>query len=178
MSNNDEESPKKILLMGLDNSGKTSIVLSLQKDTNLLSYYSLKPTQGIEIINLTSDGKKFAIWDLGGQEKYRTEYLENLERYTRGVDKMIFVIDIQDDNRYDLALDYLKKVIDYLESKNWTPKVSVFLHKMDPQIEKEKKIPMEKLSELTKKILAIVSDKYKPDIFKTTIYTIFQKTII
>ena len=178
MSNNDEESPRKILLMGLDNSGKTSIVLSLQKDTNLLSYYSLKPTQGIEIINLTSDGQKFAIWDLGGQEKYRIEYLENLERYTRGVDKLIFVIDIQDQDRYDLALEYLKKVIEYLESKDRTPKISVFLHKMDPQIEKENKIPIETLTELNKKILAIVSDNFKPDIFKTTIYTIFQKTII
>ena len=41
--------PCKILIMGLDNSGKTSILLSLRKDTNLLSYCALKPTLGIDI---------------------------------------------------------------------------------------------------------------------------------
>jgi hypothetical protein len=49
---------------------------------------------------------------------------------------------------------------------------------MDPQIEREKRIPIERITELTKKISAIVSDKFNPDIFKTTIYTIFQKTVI
>ena len=40
---------EKILVLGLDNSGKTSIVLALKGNENLLSYYSLKPTKGIQI---------------------------------------------------------------------------------------------------------------------------------
>ena len=41
--------PYKILIMGLDNSGKTSILISLSKDSNILSYCSIKPTIGCDI---------------------------------------------------------------------------------------------------------------------------------
>ena len=48
----------KILIMGLDNSGKTSILLSLQKKVNLLTYYSLKPTKGINIVKRDVEERK------------------------------------------------------------------------------------------------------------------------
>jgi len=47
--------PTKILIMGLDNSGKTSILMSLRENTNLLSYFSLKPTKGLSVEEFKSD---------------------------------------------------------------------------------------------------------------------------
>ncbi|MHA1130339.1 MAG: ADP-ribosylation factor-like protein [Candidatus Helarchaeota archaeon] len=66
MATDSDKTSTKIVIMGLDNSGKTSIVLSLSKDTNLLSYFSLKPTQGINISTLEENGLRFVIWDFGG----------------------------------------------------------------------------------------------------------------
>ena len=96
----------KILVMGLDNSGKTSIILSLKKDTNLLSYYSLQPTQGLNITNIEDQGVTYNIWDFGGQEQYRQDYLINFEKHIQGVNRVIYVIDVQDSERYEIALQY------------------------------------------------------------------------
>ena len=45
---NVKKSESKVLIMGLDNSGKTSILIALKKNTNLMSYMMIKPTRGIE----------------------------------------------------------------------------------------------------------------------------------
>lgn len=175
---NDQEAPKKILMMGLDNSGKTSIILSLQKETNLMSYYSLKPTQGINIINIINEDSEFNIWDFGGQERYRKDYLKNLDKYTESVNKLIFVIDIQDIDKYELALKYLQDIMNYLHSSNRNPKISIFLHKFDPNITKRIKNLSDMVSQLTKEIKQIIPKTLTYDIFQTTIYTIFQKLIL
>ncbi|MHA1309665.1 MAG: ADP-ribosylation factor-like protein [Candidatus Helarchaeota archaeon] len=170
---------KKILIMGLDNSGKTSIVLSLQKKTNLLSYYSLKPTHGVDIINLQIQGKTISLWDCGGQEKYRKMYLNDLEKYTFGVDKLIFVIDVQDIERYRLALKYLSNIINYLSSQNRKVKISIFLHKFDPNLETIENFSFNKIkAELIDEIHKIIPSNFEFDIFKTTIFTVFQKILI
>ena len=76
-----EKEKSKILIMGLDNAGKTSIILSLQCDTNILSYFKLKPTRGIKRINFEDFSKHYHIWDFGGQEQFRNEYLDDLKEY-------------------------------------------------------------------------------------------------
>ena len=54
---------------------------------------------------------EYNIWDFGGQEGYRKEYLDNFEKYLTGANKIIYVIDVQDSTRYDLALEYMENVI-------------------------------------------------------------------
>ena len=70
---------KKIIFIGLDNGGKTSIVLSL-KGLNLMSLKSSNPTRGIETSNLNINDEKFNIWDFGGQEQYRNIHLEDFKK--------------------------------------------------------------------------------------------------
>ena len=72
---------KKILILGLANSGKTSIALSMKNVTDLISFTSLQPTRGIEISEFEKENIEFLIWDFGGQEKYREQYKENLNKY-------------------------------------------------------------------------------------------------
>ncbi len=169
---------RKIVLIGLDNSGKTSIVLSLKGNRNLLSYYSLKPTPGLKVDEIISTNVKFNIWELGGQQIYIKKYLEDFTKFTENVDKIIFVIDVQDIPRYDMALGYFKNVIERYRSNKIFPEISLFLHKFDPNLEEEKD---EKYSDktlndkLVNKVVKIISSEFPLNVFKTTIYTVFRK---
>jgi small GTP-binding protein len=174
------ENPKKtskIVIMGLDNSGKTSILLSLQKNTNLLSYFALKPTQGLNVIKVEDEIAQFSIWELGGQKKYRNDYLQDLPKYTNAADRIIFVIDVQDIARYELALTYLANIFTQIEKESF--ELCIFLHKFDPGLEAIEKFSTEQLSNtLLKRINSIIPADYNFKIFKTTIFTVFQKTLL
>ena len=169
----------KIVIMGLDNSGKTSILLSLQKKINLLSYYSLKPTQGLNIINLKEMDSKYTMWELGGQAKYREDYLKDLRKYMYKADKVIFVIDVQDIKRYTVALDYLEKIIEYLKSSGEKPDLSIFLHKFDPGLEEIETFSSEMISSrLINRLNSIIPSELTYHIYKSSIYTVFERNLI
>lgn len=172
---NDNDPSKKILILGLDNAGKTSIVLSLKGYKNLLTFYSLTPTKGIDIVNIEALNSRFNIWDFGGQKVYREGYLENFEDHTMGVEKIIYVIDIQDKERYEIALEYLKQIVERLESDDLDLDFSIFLHKYDPGVE----INSGNVKHLIDNIIGIMgADDLDYEIYKTTIYTTFSKTPI
>lgn len=161
----------KILILGLKSSGKTSIVLSLQKKINLLNFINLKPTRGINKIEFEEGNTKFYIWDFGGQESYRKEYIERMDRYFNESKKFIYVIDIQEQNLYDSSLEFLEDIILILKNKELSMNISIFLHKYDPDLEIEEEIPIN----LVKKIEALIPKEFKYKIFKTSIYTVFRK---
>ena len=173
--------PCKILIMGLDNSGKTSILLSLRKDTNILSYCALKPTKGIDIKKFDTEELMFSVWDFGGQKQYREEHLERFREYVERVERIIFVIDVQDTDRYTQAVEYLEKIVSQLKQLDVNVNFSIFLHKYDPnlsRIEKFKDIDEKINSGLVLKFRDIVPSDFSYDVFKTTIFTVFEKTSI
>jgi len=171
--------PKKILFVGLDNAGKTSIVKCLSGTKKLTSFCDIKPTTGNKIISINILDTDFSIWDLGGQEAFRKEYLSDFNDYIYGCNKLIFVIDIQDTKRYELALEYFEKIIDLTEAEKNANNIelSVFLHKFDPDLIEndafDKKI--NRLKEKVKEKLDSTDFFYQ--IFRTTIYAIFEKRI-
>ncbi|TFG25379.1 MAG: hypothetical protein EU532_11760 [Promethearchaeota archaeon] len=172
---------KKIMIMGLDNSGKSTILLSLREGTNLLSYLSLKPTRGVNIDNFKGPQSDMIIWEFGGQEQYRQEYLDNFDRYFDEVDNIIYVIDIQDIERYELSLEYFKNIIKLLRENNVKVDITIYFHKYDPLLTKQdifKDIDKVSTPRLIKNITEIIPSGYKCKIFKTTIYTIFEKSLI
>lgn len=178
---NKKEPYKKILLMGLDNSGKTTILLCLRENTNLLSYLSLKPTKGLNIENFDKPDQKLSLWDFGGQEEYREGYLSNFSKYTTEITKLIFVIDVQDINRYEKSLLYFQNIIQLLEKDRNFVEISVFLHKYDPNLTKQEKFKsiddiINKL--LIKRIIEIIPASFCFEIFRTSIYTIFEKGFV
>ena len=89
MSSTNKNSSSKILVMGLDNGGKTSIVLNLIGKTNLLDYISVNPTLGADIIQHEINDSRYSIWELGGQKVYRDEYLDNFEEYLKEAYKIV-----------------------------------------------------------------------------------------
>ena len=166
---------KKIIFIGLDNGGKTSIVLSL-KGLNLMSLKSSNPTRGIETSNLNINDEKFNIWDFGGQEQYRNIHLEDFKKNFQETDKVIYVIDIQDHERYNIALDYLMKIMKKLGKKIDKIKFSIFLHKSDPNLKLTRPdLTDELIEDLIIKIKEIVPSNFRDEIYKTSIYTVFER---
>ncbi|KAL5399560.1 ADP-ribosylation factor-like protein 2 [Paraphaeosphaeria minitans] len=83
----------RILMLGLDNAGKTTIVKKIMnEDVN-----SVSPTLGFIIKTIEYDGYKLNIWDVGGQKTLRT-YWKN---YFEKTDTLIWVVDATDRERID-----------------------------------------------------------------------------
>ncbi|KAH9869899.1 hypothetical protein J1614_006820 [Plenodomus biglobosus] len=83
----------RILMLGLDNAGKTTIVKRIMnEDVNTVS-----PTLGFIIKTIEYDGYKLNIWDVGGQKTLRT-YWKN---YFEKTDTLIWVVDATDRERMD-----------------------------------------------------------------------------
>ena len=57
----------RILVLGLDNSGKTTILKKLSEE----DITHIMPTQGFNIKSLMQDGFKLNVWDIGGQKSIR-----------------------------------------------------------------------------------------------------------
>jgi hypothetical protein len=88
------------------------------------------PTKGVDRSDIEILGQHVLIHDLGGQQKYRKKYIENLT-YFEGTDVLIYVIDLQDRDRYDLALEYFDKALANINQLKLSPNLYVFLHKFD-----------------------------------------------
>ena len=54
-------------MLGLDNSGKTTILKKLSDE----DITHIMPTQGFNIKSLMRDGFKLNVWDIGGQKSIR-----------------------------------------------------------------------------------------------------------
>ncbi len=129
-SSEEKEIPKakKILLLGLDNAGKSSIVqLVVKKMTDALTTV---PTKNVDRSDLEILGQQILIHDLGGQQKYRKKYLES-PTFFEAVDVMVYVVDLQDRDRYEVALDYFDKALASTVALGLSPKLFLFLHKFD-----------------------------------------------
>lgn len=79
------EKELRLLLLGLDNAGKTTILKMLaSEDINHIT-----PTAGFNIKSVISDGFKLNVWDIGGQRKIRPywkNYFENTDILVRFFD--------------------------------------------------------------------------------------------
>lgn len=167
---------KKIVVLGLDNSGKTSIVKCLKGVKNLASFNTPQPTRGHKINTFNTYGTDFSIWDFGGQESYRDEFFVNFSDHIKETDKIIFVIDIQDWERYEKSREYLVKLISLIQKNQILIDLSIFLHKFDPDLESFNiDITDEMIENFIKKIKDKIPSNIPYNIFRTSIYTVFQK---
>merc|ERR1711988_1178197 len=92
----------RILMLGLDNSGKTTALKQLAgEDINHIT-----PTQGFNIKSVQASGFKLNVWDIGGQKHIRP-YWKN---YYANTDALIYVIDSADKRRVDEAAEELTEL--------------------------------------------------------------------
>ncbi len=160
----------KIVFTGLDNAGKTSILNILQKQYSKLGS-SLKPTTGINRNTINFLGYNIVNWDLGGQEKYRNEYLDEESRVFEDTDLLFYIVDITSRERFYESLEYFKNILwTAFESTELTtyPNIIICLHKVDPDI-KDDELIAENI-ELAKGLFEENSKNYKVKFFLTSIY--------
>jgi len=111
----------RILMLGLDNSGKTSILYQLK----LGQPKRTVPTIGFNVETLEYKNIAFTVWDVGGQEKLRTLW----RHYFASTQALIFVVDSSDRARLEEAAEELHRLIKEEELHNSL--LLVFANKQD-----------------------------------------------
>ena len=123
------KSHKKLLMIGLDNGGKTSILAVLQDRFSIIK--SLLPTRGVKRERLDFFGYPIISWDLGGQVQYREKlYFNRPELFFTEADILLYVIDTQDVDRFPESANYYRQVLKALKDLNEFPPVLVVLSKV------------------------------------------------
>lgn len=96
------ENEARIVVLGLDNSGKTTILKRLSDE----DISTIMPTQGFNVKSLVHNGLTLNVWDIGGQKSIRP-YWRNYFDHT---DALVYVIDSTDQKRMEetgIELDQL-----------------------------------------------------------------------
>ncbi|TKJ24243.1 MAG: hypothetical protein CEE43_00740 [Promethearchaeota archaeon Loki_b32] len=126
---------KKILMLGLDAAGKTSILAVLQDKFSIIK--SLLPTRGVKREKLDFFGYPIISWDLGGQVQYREKlYFNRPELFFTEADIILYVVDSQDPDRIPEAVNYFREVLKVLEDLHEIPSFLIVLSKSDQDIRK------------------------------------------
>ena len=94
---------KSIVMAGLDNSGKTTLLYRLK----LGEAISTVPTNGSNIENFNYKNFSFRIWDLGGRSNRRAFW----PKYYENAQALIYVVDSTDTNRVEEARGELHKML-------------------------------------------------------------------
>ncbi|MHA1912754.1 MAG: ADP-ribosylation factor-like protein [Promethearchaeota archaeon] len=126
---------KKVLMIGLDNGGKTSILAVVQEKFSIIK--SLLPTRGVKREKLDFFGYPIISWDLGGQIMYREKlYFNRPELFFTEADIVLYVIDSQDPDRFTEAANYFREVLKVLVELKENPAFLIVLSKSDQDIRK------------------------------------------
>ncbi|CAD8187034.1 unnamed protein product [Paramecium pentaurelia] len=93
----------RILMVGLDAAGKTTILYKLK----LGEVVSSVPTIGFNVEKVEYKNINFTVWDIGGQDKLRLLW----RHYFTGSQGIIFVIDSSDKERINIAKEELMRLM-------------------------------------------------------------------
>ena len=95
----------RILMVGLDAAGKTTILYKLKLNETVTTI----PTIGFNVETVCpTKNVTFTVWDVGGQEKLRPLW----RHYFKGAEGLIFVVDSSDQERFHEARKELFGVLE------------------------------------------------------------------
>jgi GTPase SAR1 family protein len=159
----------KLIFAGLDDSGKTSFLLSVDRKYSKL--IGLKPTTGASIKSIEALGATIFLWDLGGQLKFRRKYIDKAEIYLYEADLIFYFIDIRNVSRFDESIEYLLSIKKVLEEFNQNTPIVYILSKGDSDIVNTGEIRNN--IEILKNKLKEHTLEGPPELFVTSIFQIF-----
>ena len=160
----------KILFAGLDNSGKTSFLLSIDRKFSKL--IGLSPTRGADVSSIEALGATIFIWDLGGQKMYHERYLNKAQIYLFEADLLFYFIDIRDKNRFEESIEYLKKMKIALADLEQNTPIVYILSKGDSDILESEEIKAN-IKNITSELIKLTPEG-TPEIFITSLFQIFS----
>ncbi len=166
---------QKIIVLGLSNAGKTAILSKFGGKLGIKELTALEPTRGVNHQTISTKDLNLTIWDFGGQVDYRNKYLRQPEKYFLEVDLVIYVIDVQDSNRYYEAIDYFDSLISVISRLELQPFFLIFIHKLDPDLRDDPEVHLniELLQDLIKSIFKGRNLDY--EIYLSSIYSMISK---
>ena len=88
----------EITLVGLQSAGKTTLLTAIS-DGKLKAERDTIPTIGLNTRKVTKGAVSIKLWDIGGQPRFRAMW----ERYCRGVNAIVYVVDAADQANFDSA---------------------------------------------------------------------------
>eukprot|EP00199_Chlamydomonas_sp_CCMP681_P003384 CAMPEP_0119104206 /NCGR_PEP_ID=MMETSP1180-20130426/2469_1 /TAXON_ID=3052 ORGANISM="Chlamydomonas cf sp, Strain CCMP681" /NCGR_SAMPLE_ID=MMETSP1180 /ASSEMBLY_ACC=CAM_ASM_000741 /LENGTH=177 /DNA_ID=CAMNT_0007088893 /DNA_START=136 /DNA_END=669 /DNA_ORIENTATION=- len=111
----------RILVLGLDNAGKTTILYRLQVG----EVVSTIPTIGFNVETVTYKNIKFQVWDLGGQTSIRPYW----RCYYPNTQAIIYVVDSTDTDRIGISKEEFHAILEEEELKDSL--ILVYANKQD-----------------------------------------------
>ena len=118
-----------ILILGLDNAGKTSVLYTLKLEEPV--EYTV-PTMGFNIEEVSLGNVNIKMWDIGGQSKFRQLW----PHYFEQANGIAFVVDSNDVDRFELVQQELHALV---ANKNLAGKPFLILaNKQDLPLAKNK----------------------------------------
>lgn len=111
----------RILIIGLDASGKTSMLYRLKLNENVIAI----PTIGFNVETIDHKGISFTAWDVGGRDKIRPL----IRHYFANTQAVCFLVDSNDRERMEEAKDYFYKVVNEDELRDCV--FCIFCNKQD-----------------------------------------------
>jgi len=94
----------RILMVGLDAAGKTTILYQLK----LGEMTNTAPTLGFNVETVAYKNIEFMVWDMGGQDAIRPLW----QHYYENAQALIFVVDSADEERLEEAREELAKLME------------------------------------------------------------------
>jgi len=98
-----KEKEIRVLVLGLDNSGKTTLLKKLNGEDVL----SISPTLGFTISTFEHNNLKLNVWDVGGQKSLRAFW----RNYFESTDGLIYVVDSSDTFRMNDSKQELQNLL-------------------------------------------------------------------
>ena len=111
----------RVLILGLDNAGKTTILYKLQMGEVVTTV----PTIGFNVETVQYKNLRFQVWDLGGQTSIRPYW----RCYYQNTNAVIYVVDAADAERMAICKQELMAMLEEEELKDAA--LIVFANKQD-----------------------------------------------
>ncbi len=168
---------QKVLVAGLDEAGKTATLSKFGGRLGITDTIATHPTRGVVRMKFGSSNLNLYIWDLGGQEEYRERYLSNPEQYFIQLDLLLYVIDVQNPDRFDESLEYFDGILDSIIMLEEKPYILIFIHKFDPDIKGDPKIQLnvELLKDNLNELIKGKDYDFDIEIYLTSIYSMISR---
>jgi len=115
----------RILVVGLDNSGKSTIINHIKPNKEKLQ--EIVPTVGFKVETFSKRNITFTMFDMSGQSRYRTIW----EHHYHDAEAIIFVLDSADRARICVAKDELIDILNHKHIAGRNIPILFFANKMD-----------------------------------------------
>ena len=115
----------RILVVGLDNSGKTTILNKIKPAKAAL--LEVVPTVGFNLEEFAKNNLQFTCYDMSGHSRYRELWV----RFYSEAQAVIFVLDATDRLRLSVAKAELDEILNHPDIRSRPIPILIFANKMD-----------------------------------------------